>query len=266
METLATTQIWFGQFSIPIGSSGHWRVGPLELVVEHAAGEWRVAQTRDSDAGDEEAFVHIEPTVSLASSPDTQRYVVSDPSPQLSVLPLLPDRAVITRPVSPVFVPANETIRLYVSMPVWLRLAAGREHKVLTEVPTQRLSDTWFGPNTREGELCYALRSRCRLALDDAEVQRHRALTPVRIRNRSTEVLVLERLKVPVRQLSLFAEPSGRLWTSEVALDRTDDGQSVALHIDVGPPLEARGASPIAGPREAVPKKTAMRAFSALFQ
>lgn len=266
METLVAVQSWFGQFSIPIGSRGLWRVGPLELQVEHAAGEWRVGQRQCEDVWTDEASACIEPMVDLTPLSDVARYIVHGTNPMLSVLPLLPDRAVITRPVSPVYVPADESVRLYVSTPVWLRLAVGKEHKLLTEIPTQRLSDTWFGPNTREGELCYALRSRCRLVLDDIEIEQHKALTPVRIRNRSREVLMLERLKVPIRQLSLFAESSGRLWTSEVALEQTDDGQSVAMHIDVGPPLEARGAQAVAGPREAVPKKTAMRAFSALFQ
>ena len=266
MSGLATEQNWFGAFDIPIGGSGQWRVGPLELLIEHAPGEWRVGQLQHRDGGDDTAQVRIEPLVAADSSLKFDRYIVSDPGPQLTVLPLLPDRSVITRPVSPVYVPSNEAVRLYVSMPVWLRLAVGQAHKVLAELPSQRLSDTWFGPNTREGELCYALRSRCRLALDEDEVQQHRAVTPVRIRNRSMETLVLERLKVPVRQLSLFAGADGRLWTSELALDRTDDGHSVALHVEVGPPPEARGAASVAGPREAASKKTAMRAFSALFQ
>jgi hypothetical protein len=88
----------------------------------------------------------------------------------------------------------------------------------------------------------------------------------VRIRNRAGSVLGLERVRVPASQLSLYAEPGGRLWTSEVALERTEDGQFASLSIDTGAPLEARNALPLAGPRETPPKKIAIRAFSTLFQ
>lgn len=262
-ETLA--ERWFGDFSIGPGQRAHWQVGPLALTVEHAPGEWRLCHSRGEDLWASDASVRLEPAA-RCDEQKVDRYIVGDADPAISLLPLLPDRTVITRPISPVYVPAGESVRLYVSMPVWLQLAVGSERKVLAEIPTQRLSDTWFGPNTREGELCYALRSRCRLVLDDAAFLPYRVMTPLRIRNKSAELMLLERVSVPVRQLSLFAEPNGRLWTGELGLERTEDGQFASLHIEVGPPPEARGATPLAGPREPAPKKTVIRAFSALFQ
>jgi hypothetical protein len=265
MNATADAGRWFGDFEIAPGEQACWRVGPLELTVEHASGEWRICQTRGSDVWASEASVRVE-RATPCEEQAVDRYVVAEAGPLLSMLPLLPDRPVITRPVSPVFVPANEAVRLYVSMPVWLRLAVGSRRNLLTEIPTQRLSDTWFGPNTCEGELCYALRSRCRLTLEDDAFLPHRAVTPMRIRNRSAQALLLERINVPVRQLSLYAEPDGRLWTGEVGLERTEDGDFARMRIEVGPPPEARQATPVAGPREPAPKRTVIQAFSALFQ
>lgn len=251
---------WFGEFRIAAGERRQWRVGPLTLTVERAAGEWRIRQAYGSDAQADAATRGLD-----AETPGAMRYLAAGPDPLLSLLPLLPDRPVIVRPLSPVIVPAGEAVRLYVSLPVWLQLAVGSAHKVLAELPSQRLSDTWFGPNTREGELCYALRSRCRLSPDDA-LQPHRVVVPLRIHNQAAKPLVLERIKVPVPQLSLYAEPSGRLWAGEVGLERSEDGQFAALHLEPGPPPQASKATPLAGPREPAPKKTAIRAFSGLFQ
>jgi hypothetical protein len=256
---------WFGDFEIKTGQRAHWQVGPLALTVEHAANEWRICHSRSDDIWAASASVRVEQATPCEEQ-SVDRYIVDDAHPLFSLLPLLPDRPVITRPVSPVFVPAGEAVRLYVTMPVWLQLAVGADRKVLAEIPVQRLSDTWFGPNTCEGELCYALRSRCRLSLSEDAFVPHRVVTPLRIRNRSTELMVLERVNVPVRQLSLYAEPSGRLWTGELALERTEDGRFASVDIEIGAPPEARGASPLAGPREPAPKKTVIRAFSALFQ
>lgn len=265
MSATLAPQRWFGEFSIAPGQRGHWCIGPLELLVEHTTGEWRVRRSYANGLSANASFFRIEQAES-AEEGAGDRYIVADRGSQFSLLPLLPDRAVVARPLSPVFVPAGETVRLYVSMPVWLRLAVGASHKILTELPTQTLSDTWFGLNTREGELCYALRSRCRLTLDGDVVRPDRAITPVRIRNRAGSVLGLERVRVPASQLSLYAEPDGRLWTSEVALERTEDGQFASLSIGSGAPSEARNARPLAGSRETPPKKNAIRAFSALFQ
>lgn len=262
-EALAADR-WFGEFRIAAGERGQWQIGPLTLTVERGAGEWRVHQTHRSDLQAGSASVRFDGEAP-GEEHAAERYIVTGSDPLLSLLPLLPDRPVIVRPLSPAIVPAGEAVRLYVSLPVWLQLAVGSAHKVLAELPSQRLSDTWFGPNTREGELCYALRSRCRLSPDDA-LQPHRVVVPLRIHNQAAKPLVLERIKVPVPQLSLYAEPSGRLWAGEVGLERSEDGQFAALHLEPGPPPQASKATPLAGPREPAPKKTAIRAFSGLFQ
>lgn len=262
-ELVTKTQRWFGDFSLPSGERLRWRIGPLELLVEHTSGEWRLWEVH----GDELGIAEVE---SVASAPDSaalcMRYAVLAPDGRLTLMPVLPDRPVIARPISPITIPAGEAVRLYVGLPAWLQLAVGPRQKALTEIPVQRLSDTWFGPNTREGELCYALRSRCRRMLEGETDPPYRIMIPLHIHNRSLESLVLERIKVPAPQLGLYAATDGRLWTGEIGLERTEDGRFVLLHLESGPPAEARTAVLISGPREPAPRKTAIRALSALFQ
>lgn len=257
---------WYGDLRVPEGSHAVWRVGPLELDVQHLPGEWRVACRRGDDIWSDAAAVRVAEGGQISEELAVERYLVDDAQPLLSLQPLLPDRPVVTRPVSPVYIPAGEAARFYVSMPLWLRLAVGEARKALTEIPTLRLSDTWFGANTLEGELCYALRSRCRLTLEDGPVLPYRVVTPLVVRNQATDRMLLERINVPVRQLSLFVAPSGQFWTGEVTVERTEEGHLAALKIDAGAPAEARDAAAVAGPRDPLPRKAAIRAFSALFQ
>ena len=71
---------------------------------------------------------------------------------------------------------------IYVSSPVWIRLETATG-TLLDELPTIRQSDTWHGPNTREGELCYASRTFCRTNIDALPIRQNRALSPVIIYN-----------------------------------------------------------------------------------
>lgn len=256
-------QRWFGDFDFPMDSRSRWRIGALCLTVERAFGEWRVWYQQEPAAVD--GPVSFQADVAAPEEP-AARYVVDDRSPRLSLQPLLPDRSVVARPASPLFVPAGESARLYVSIPLWVRLEVGEPRKRLIEIPTFRLSDTWFGPNTREGEYCYALRSRCRLQLHSEQLQPYRAVAPLVIRNHYHEPLALESVNVPVRQLSLFVGPDGLFWTNELAQERSEDGDIAALRFASGPPGEARDAQPVAGPRDTPARPVAIRAFSALFQ
>jgi len=258
---------WFGTFEFAPGACGRWQVGALTLVVERAAGEWRVwhalAPADPADGG----AARFDADAAPPRDQPPLRYVVADRSGALRLSPLLPDRSVVARPLSPVYVPAGETVRLYVSVPLWLRLEAGAQapYRRLLEVGCMQLSDTWFGPDTISGELCYALRSRCRLDPGSARPP-YRAVTPLVIHNRFRECLALERVKVPVRQLSLYAEPHGQLWTNELALERTEDGDLAGLRVGAAAPAEAAAATLVAAPRDRNGRKGAMHAFSALFQ
>lgn len=258
---------WFGAFDFSPGERGTWQVGPLRLCVWRESGEWRVLHHEEGDPLAAEVRVEFAPAgPSEEGEAGATRYVVGEASRRLYLQPMLPDRAVVTRPVSPVFIPGGESARFYVSVPLWLRLEEGEPRRVLEEFPTQRPSDTWFGPPAGDGEMCYAIRSRCRLVLTEQQFLPHRAITPVVIRNHHTEALGLESIKVPVRQLSLYAEDQRQLWTEELALERSEDKDFAAIKVTPGAPPEAKAAERLTAARDPLQRKTVIRAFSALFQ
>lgn len=257
---------WWGVFDQKNGQCRQCCVGPLRLIVRSLNGVWQVAYERQDDANEVNATWEVKDTDQLPESlENNSRYVFRKPSGLLTITPLLADRSIITRPHSPFSLTAGEDVTLYVSTPLWMELAVGTPKKVLEEIAIQRPSDTWFGPSTLEGELCYASTTHCRLNLDELPRRPHRAITPVYIRNQADTTLSVERLNVPAPLLALYAAENGQLWTPKITLIREKDGDMAELKIDNKPPEEAKQAVQLSKPRMTASGGALIRAFNAVF-
>ena len=170
----------------------------------------------------------------------------------------------VSRPLKPVHIPPGQEITFFVSSPLWLRLELPEGNSLLEEFPIRRPSDTWFGPSTQVGELCYASETNCLLSLDELPARPHRAFTPVVISNKGDDMMLLERLNLPVPYLSLY-EADGRLWTQTVNMSREQELGLATVDMATGPPPQAKGAQPLRGPRRALEKNVLTWALSALF-
>ena len=135
---------------------------------------------------------------------------------------------------------------------------------MLRELPSHRPSDTWFGKNTREGELCYATETRALLNLDHLPVLNRSAVTPVRICNHAPSPLLLERLKLPVPLLALYGDRRGRLWTQGVTLTRSEESDMATVDVLAGAPAEAGRTVLMTPARETPEAGLWTRAFSGL--
>ncbi len=254
--------LWWGEFSLAEGERGKWRIGALDLWAERRPLEWRIHhQTRD-DPFDAAVAVEVPaggmPTDGIALA----RFSMGKPGKVLNLQPVLPDRPLVSSPDSPFFVLPGEQVLLFISSPVWVRVSA--KDRQLLELPIYRSSDTWFGPSTREGELCYASRTRCRTELEDLPPRPHRAVTSVHLQNRTEGSILVERLNLPVRYLSLFSAADGKLWTETLTLVTANEGETAEIQIGKGPPDHAKGARLQTGPRESPDKNLLVRALGAL--
>ncbi|MGD8428897.1 MAG: hypothetical protein PVH31_00695 [Ectothiorhodospiraceae bacterium] len=261
----AVDRRWYGEFELPPGHWRRWRVGPLELTVGHGEGEWRVW---DREVGSLDAADAVsEPLTQAPVMPEqihARRFVTADGADRLELSPRMPDRAVVARPLEPVFIPGGETVRVFVTVPVFL--AVWVDDRPLCEIPAHRPSDTWFGPSNVEGEVCYALRTRCRLGLEGQGVTPpYRAIVAVTVQNRDLEPLALQRLKVPVPLLGVHADAEGRLWTEAVTMVQESGGEAATLHLAEGVPTQAGRVEQLSPARETAPRRTMIRALGALF-
>lgn len=267
-------QVWWGSFRLADGQAGRWLVGPMTMWIFHDPHEWRIytfqehdplvdaaGLTLPVDAAEAEAFLEVEDPIFSVS-----RFSFRQTDETLSVQPALADREVVVRPETPLYILAGEAVTLYVSTPLWMRLDVGAPLRLLQEIPTYRPSDTWFGPSTREGELCYASRSSGCLKLEDLPLRLHRAVTPVFIHNRAGDALLLDRLKLPVQYLSLYRAANNFLWTQAVTLHREASGDLAALRLGEQAPPEAVDATLLRGPRQESKPNVIVRTFGSLLQ
>ncbi len=256
---------WWVPVAFTTGQARRFRIGPATVIAERRPHEWRVHVASSDDPLDAtlEIGVVVDPSDAGTATPtsDAHRFAFRSPPPKLVLEPRLADRAVIVRPADPLTVPAGESVLLFVSTPLWTQVATAGPRHELIEAPCYRPSDTWFGPSTREGELAYASRTAARLELNELPARPHRAITPVRVANRSDAPLSLDRIRVPVEHLPLFGGPRG-LWTSSVRLEHGGeyDGRA-AVRVDRDPPSEAGRTTRLAEPRRSAESGLTLRSF-----
>ena len=168
----------------------------------------------------------------------------ADESP-ISIQALTADRPLVSLPENPFVLPPQGVVDLFVSSPLWIGLAIGDQR--IFEIPTQRPSDSWVGPNTGPGYPAYANRTQCRQQLAEIPLRPHRALTPVRVANHTREVRPLERVVLALPYFSLFATEKHGLWTEQIEV--TLGEEDVESKIQPGPPMIAGNAQFVSPPR-----------------
>ena len=256
---------WWGDFTVPKDRTVLWQIGPTTLWIHHGPRDWRIATVRGDDPFDSRLCI-AQPTDEMGD-PDLSvaRYALRDEDDTVRLSPLHADRPVVVSAQKPFYLPAGEEATLYIGTPLWVRIQAGRRQVTLTEFPLFRPSDTWFGPNTLTGELCYASRTTARLQLENLPLRPHRAVSAARIRNRAPTSLLLEKLKLPVKHLSLFCSDAGHLWTDSLTLERHEDSEHATVRLD-GKPTRVVGRTTFVGPpREKISKGFLLETFGGFF-
>lgn len=255
---------WWGRFDIPVGETRHFRIGPCALWIERRARELRVTRKQYSDPLDAALIVDSDSEpLPHEEDLDSQRYASSGRATRISLKPALADRPVVVRTAEPFHVLGDDEAMLYLTTPLWIRMSAGELDKPMFDVPAQRPSDTWFGRNTRDGQLCYAGTTTAKLNLQEVARRPNRAVTQLRIVNQARTPLPFDRISLPAPALSLHAGVDHRLWTEPVEVTREADG--VIRGVSIVRLSAAEGAPiPLSGPRDEDPGNLLLRAFKAL--
>jgi hypothetical protein len=175
------------------------------------------------------------------------------------VLPAFPDRPLVVKPEHPFTLMRRAHARVYMRVPLWVRLEAVEEEhgkgSLLVEVPTERLSETWWG-DFRDGELAYWLTTSARRELRDELFEPHLVISTLQLENHSEGALPVEKLALRVEHLSIY-EKEGRLWAEEVRVEYRGEAEGSDIIMDDEPPHEAEGA------REITPARAQTRSFRA---
>ncbi len=227
---------WWEAVEVRPGRTLRLALGPLTIRLGHGDGEWLLARTHDPETG-QTSSVRRQVRRGRPETIDA-RFVHAGDSDTVRLVPRLADRPVVIRPRQPIELLGNQSTTLYLSTPVWVAIEVGDPGIALGEYPVVRLSDTWFGRSTREGELCYSGRTHARHQPDDLPRRAHRAITPLTIHNRADDRLALEKIALPVPMLALYGRADATMVTQGVTLTRESGGDLAGVRVDTTAPDE----------------------------
>jgi hypothetical protein len=224
---------WWGTFTVDDNESRFWRVGNQVICVDRYNDEWHIAHC---------SATRFDQSIPIrAIDLPFKTFVLRTQGNELMLKPTLPDRSVVSKLEHPLHIPAGEKIMLYVSSPVWMKMSAGKTTQILLDdIPTQALSDSWFGINTMEGELCYASKTRCSPRLEEFSTSSERIISPLLIKNRAKSTFILDKISVPLPYLSVYTDDVNRLWTEQLVLHRDSDIDP-CVKVTKGAPRSATG-------------------------
>lgn len=264
-DTQSYTQPWWGDISFSMQQKRYWRIGERQLVIQRLPCEWNTWNI-DTETENGENLLHGEYANGEQFEEEfLDRHLQTATLENICVKPALADRPIVTRPNVPLRLLGGEKSRIYVSTPLWFRAMTMPKESTLLDVPFWRPSDSWFGPSTREGEICYAKYTEARMQLELLEQRYHRAITPLLIHNKQKDPLLIERLSLPVPFLSLYQHEGKGLWTEAVNIIREEDEDRIKVVLEKQAPSEVQNAQIVSGPRIASEKNTLIRSLSSLF-
>jgi len=233
------------------------------LWVTRLKNEWRVASLNRNDADDRTIEIDIPSQECMPNNVETLRFGGKETGQSIRIIPALADRPVVIRPEMPFYLPSGEEVTIFVSTPLWLNLCVAPHFRKLISIPTLRLSDSWFGVDPTEGELCYAAKTKAKLRFEDLTLIQYRAVTKVLLKNDSSNQLFLERIKVPVHHLSLYRSNAGLL-TETITIVKDDDHVEMRMRLDRPTEAEFGQASKISMPRQPLQKNILIKAINTL--
>ena len=226
-----------------------WAAGDVALNIKSVEDElWVLSRSADKGASGE------------ADLSDWSRWALGSRAESIRLVPMFPDKSVVVKPESPFRLRPGVEARIYVRVPLWVGVQlTSDKSKVLTEIPSATLSLTWFG-NPHEGELCYWISSSARREAIADPKRAHLAICPVQLKNSSSEDLLVEKLCLRVRWLSLYLQ-NEQLWANETKVAYRGGADMSQVSVSSGAPKEAIDATLIGHPRNLIKKSFSMRTF-----
>jgi len=218
------------------------RIGELSFWLRKMQGGWRVGWIYTTAA---------EPPAMTDSAVTWRRFAM--PQTGLRLTPVMPDMPVVLRPAAPLAIFPGHVEKVYVSVPVTVRVESGeKESFVLCELPTRRLSQSWFGQNTKEGRLCYALKTRAREMLPSVEEPDapYRVICPLEVVNASQEARAFERFCLHVPRMAVYKDARGLLWSNRCRVTYHGGDTREEAFLDDDAPAESKPSECVAQPRE----------------
>lgn len=249
---VGSEELWGDRPPPAHGETERLVVGPLVIWIRSVENELWLAH--------EHARHGEEPPRDPPEDVEWSRWAMKDAPHHLRVLPTFPDRPLVVKSEYPFTLLRRAEARVYTRVPLWVRIEAVDQARGagarLIEIPTEDLSETWWG-DFLDGELAYWIRTKARRELREELFEPHMIVCTLQLTNLSEDDLRVEKLVLRVEHLSIFAQEGARLWAEEVRVDYHGEAEGSEIHMDDEPPREAADA------REISPARAQTRSFRA---
>jgi len=264
MSELSTK--WWGNFAVAQGEQRTLRCADLCLQLQSLPNQWWLGYEWQLDINQFQPVLETVAEEALQTLENEQRFVFAELPASLTLQPALADRPVVCRPVVSVSLLPFQEVTLFVCLPLWVKLQTSDGDETLLDIPTVRVCDSWFGPNTREGVISYASQVSEQPDVKPIANNKARAAIEVRIQNQSDQMLTLDKISVPAPNLSLYADDRGQFWTPRITLVRRDNEDAI-LSVDevVSGGLQESELTLVCSAREDIGRSKITKAISALF-
>lgn len=194
-------QNFWNKYEFSVGQTLLFKAGNAETVVKHIQNGWLI-KTRVPAQPYSDLLVEEVPDMEDAA--DVLHFKTGK-SHILHVVPALPNKAVVFRNNKNIKISAGQTANLFFRVPATIQFYFQdvKDENRMFEVPSQRLSDTWFG-EPDSGEPAYSIGSNYDKAFEDVKAELWEIVTPVEVINNTMGLLDLQRLILRVEEFSLF--------------------------------------------------------------
>lgn len=245
MTPTTPTPLW-GDHDLPApGAERDFSIGALDVRMRRVKNELWIAHRRRGPEGGEADDARWEPEDS-----EWSRWALRDEELRLRLLPALPDRVLVVKVEQPFTLLSGADARVYSRVAAWVRVqVVGSDGKAtdLTEIPIERLSDTWWG-DFRAGQPGYWLATRARRELPTEGSEPWLIVCTLQLTNTSEDDLPVEKLALRVEHLAIFGSDD-RLFAEEVTVEYLGEDEGSDIDMTGRPPREADGAERIAPAR-----------------
>jgi len=235
------------------------RAGHLHLWIRRRNDEIWIGHQYQEGLEDGRGSSDEKPPTSL----EWARWAPKDSADTISAMPVFPDLPMVISSEYPLKVAPGSSITIYTRIPIWVRISIGKKGMVLTELPTVKLSRTWFG-TPMEGELCYWSTTKARRSLEAVEKKAHLVSCPIRIINKTEEDLNFEKFCFRIERLKIF-QYNEDLWADETHITYHGEEQHSDITMSGRLPSEMKNGELISAPRKPIQKSLATRTFRKIF-
>lgn len=191
------------------------------------------------------------------------RWADKSGSEEVEILPVYPDKPLIVHSEYPLKVSPNTRIQIFSRIPIWVRISLAKNHYQLLELPTVKLSRTWFGTPV-EGELCYHATTKARRDLSSVDKKQYVVSCPILIHNKSGDELDFEHFCFRVERLSMY-QHNGDLWADETEIIYHGEDLNSDVIMTGKLPQGIAKKDQISRPRKQIQKSLATRTFKRIF-